>query len=55
MPDALPVTYDGAIFTTQAELCFFHTAVLQPVMARQKTGRTCLLTPSARSGRMGPQ
>ena len=23
--------------------------------SRQKTGKTCLLTPSARSGRMGPQ
>jgi hypothetical protein len=37
MPDAVQVTFDGAIFTTQAELCFFYGAPLQPVMARQKT------------------
>jgi hypothetical protein len=37
MPDAVQVTFDGAIFTTQAELCFFYGNPVQPVMARQKT------------------
>jgi hypothetical protein len=37
MPDAVQVTFDGAIFTRQAELCFFAGAPLRPVLARQKT------------------
>jgi hypothetical protein len=36
MPDAVQVTYDGAIFTRHAELCFFYGQPLQPVMQRQK-------------------
>ena len=36
MPDAVQVTYDGAIFTPHAELCFFYGSPLQPVMQRQK-------------------
>ena len=36
MPDAVQVTYDGAIFTRHAELCFFYGDSLQPVMQRQK-------------------
>ncbi len=31
------VTYDGAIYTRDAELCFFYGDRLTPVMARQKT------------------
>ncbi|NQT53015.1 hypothetical protein HQ576_13240, partial [bacterium] len=37
MPDAVQVTFDGAIYTRSAELCFFHGDPLRPVMARQKT------------------
>ena len=37
MPDAVQVTFDGAIYTRQAELCFFYGDPLRPVMARQKT------------------
>ena len=36
MPDAVQVTYDGAIFTRHAELCFFSGDPLQPVLDRQK-------------------
>jgi hypothetical protein len=36
MPDAVQVTYDGAIFTRHAELCFFYGDPLRPVMRRQK-------------------
>ena len=36
MPDAVQVTYDGAIFTRHAELCFFYGDPLQPVLQRQK-------------------
>jgi len=36
MPDAVQVTYDGAIFTRHAELCFFYGDPLQPVMERQR-------------------
>jgi len=37
MPRSVQVTYDGAIFTGDAELCFFYGDSLKPVMARQKT------------------
>ena len=37
MPDAVQVTFDGAIYTRGAELCFFYGVPLRPVMARQKT------------------
>ncbi|MCK5700719.1 MAG: hypothetical protein KAI29_06185, partial [Cyclobacteriaceae bacterium] len=37
MPRAVQVTYDGAIYTRDAELCFFYGDSLKPVMARQKT------------------
>ena len=37
MPDAVQVTFDGAIFTRQAELCFFFGEPLRPLLARQKT------------------
>ena len=37
MPDAVQVTFDGAIFTRQAELCFFYGTPLRPVLVRQKT------------------
>lgn len=37
MPDAVQVTFDGAIYTTHAELCFFYGDPLRPLMARQKT------------------
>jgi len=36
MPDAVQVTYDGAIYTRSAELCFFYGKLLKPVMQRQK-------------------
>jgi hypothetical protein len=36
MPDAVQVTYDGAIFTRHAELCFFYGDPLRPVLQRQK-------------------
>jgi len=36
MPDAVQVTYDGALFTRHAELCFFYGQPLQPVLQRQK-------------------
>lgn len=36
MPDAVEVTYDGAIYTGEAELCFFYGDSLKPVMQRQK-------------------
>lgn len=36
MPDAVQVTYDGAIYTRNAELCFFYGNPLKPVMQRQK-------------------
>ena len=36
MPDAVQVTYDGAIYTRHAELCFLYGDPLQPVMQRQK-------------------
>ena len=36
MPEAVQVTYDGAIFTRNAELCFFYGDPLRPVMQRQK-------------------
>ncbi|MGF7229805.1 hypothetical protein [Arachidicoccus sp.] len=36
MPDAVQITYDGAIYTNNAELCFFYGKHLQPVLQRQK-------------------
>ena len=36
MPEVIQVTYDGAIYTRHAELCFFYGPSLQPVLARQK-------------------
>ena len=37
MPDTVQVTFDGALYTRHAELCFFYGDPLRPVMARQKT------------------
>ncbi len=37
MPRPVQVTYDGAIYTRDAELCFFYGDILKPVMTRQKT------------------
>ncbi|MDP4130280.1 MAG: hypothetical protein Q8939_08970 [Bacteroidota bacterium] len=37
MPDAVQVTYDGAVYTRNAELCFFYGNPLRPVLARQKS------------------
>ena len=37
MPEVIQVTYDGAIYTRNAELCFFYGEKHTPVMARQKT------------------
>ena len=36
MPDVTQVTYDGALYTRQAELCFFYGERLTPLLARQK-------------------
>jgi hypothetical protein len=36
VPEPVQVTYDGAIYTRYAELCFFYGDPLQPVMARNK-------------------
>lgn len=37
MPDVTQVTFDGALYTREAELCFFFGEPLKPVLARQKT------------------
>lgn len=37
MPDAVQITYDGAIYTNKAELCFFYGSSRMPVMQRQKS------------------
>ncbi len=37
MPDAVQVTFDGALFTSHAELCFFSGEPLGPILPRQKT------------------
>ena len=37
MPGAVQVTFDGAIYTQSAELCFFYGKGLKPLLARQKT------------------
>jgi hypothetical protein len=37
MPDAVQVTFDGALYTRHAELCFFYGDPLRPVLVRQKT------------------
>jgi hypothetical protein len=37
MPRPVQVCYDGALYTGDAELCFFYGDSLKPVMARQKT------------------
>ncbi len=36
-PDVTQVTFDGALFTKHAELCFFYGMNLKPLFARQKT------------------
>jgi hypothetical protein len=36
-PDVTQVTFDGALFTRNAELCFFYGTPLRPLLARQKT------------------
>ena len=36
-PDVTQVTYDGALYTRSAELCFFYGEPLRPLLARQKT------------------
>ena len=36
-PDVTQVTFDGALFTRQAELCFFLGDKDTPVLAREKT------------------
>ena len=36
MPDPIQVTFDGAIFTRQAELCFFLGEPARPFFDRQK-------------------
>ncbi|MDP4214521.1 MAG: hypothetical protein Q8926_18065, partial [Bacteroidota bacterium] len=36
-PDVTQVTYDGALFTREAELCFFYGADNKPLLARGKT------------------
>lgn len=36
-PDVTQVTFDGALFTKHAELCFFYGKPLKPLFARQKT------------------
>ena len=37
VPEPVQVTYDGAIYTRNAELCFFYGQENTPFMARQKT------------------
>ncbi len=37
VPEPVQVTYDGAIYTRNAELCFFYGKENAPAMARQKT------------------
>ncbi len=37
MPRPVQVTFDGALYTGDAELCFLYGDSLKPVMARQKT------------------
>ncbi len=36
MPDVTQVTFDGALYTRSAELCFFTGTPLRPILARQK-------------------
>lgn len=36
-PDVTQVTYDGALYTRHAELCFFYGKDRRPMFARQKT------------------
>ena len=36
VPEPVQVTYDGAVYTRNAELCFFYGETNTPVMARQK-------------------
>ncbi|MDR3690404.1 MAG: hypothetical protein P4L46_13570 [Fimbriimonas sp.] len=36
-PDVTQVTFDGALFTRSAELCFFWGEQRRPILARQKT------------------
>jgi hypothetical protein len=37
MPDSVRITWDGAIYTRNAELAFFYGKDLKPVLQRQKT------------------
>ncbi len=37
VPEPVQVTYDGAVYTRYAELCFFYGSEFKPVLARQKT------------------
>jgi len=36
-PRPVQITYDGALYTRDAEVCFFYSDSLKPLMARQKT------------------
>ena len=36
-PDVTQITFDGAVFTRNAELCFFYGDKDQPLLAREKT------------------
>ncbi len=36
-PDVTQITFDGALFTRNAELCFFYSTNDQPLLARSKT------------------
>jgi len=37
VPEPVQITYDGAIYTRNAELCFFYGEKNEPVLARHKT------------------
>jgi hypothetical protein len=37
MPDVTQVTFDGALYNREAELCFFYGEPPKPLLARQKT------------------
>ena len=37
VPEPIQVTYDGAVYTRNAELCFFYGEQNEPVLARHKT------------------
>ena len=48
MPDAIQVTFDGAIFTGHAELCFFLGDSSHPFCDRQK--RWLVVNPKCQKG-----